>query len=689
MVFYKALSSKVPNTGDAYWVSSNGEVAIIIDAVSLSINPEETKEKLLHYLHIHEDHLLNLTLNEIIQALNTYLYEIGRGSRMAVVGIIKNFKDHFDISWVGNIRLYGYNNNEKIEFIEPYRQPDNVIGQHPEIKIENIQKPLIENMHYLLSTDGLNLEESEYLDFSLFQSESDLYTWADSISNETDWTMIMFPFEQVLSHEKSSWPYNPFIGLQEDRDHEKRGLSLLADALFKDEDFFGFKIVGGGYIAKQDSTRMLDGILVSPYGVILLELKDHYGDITISTINRGTMTTVYEKMGYKKTDTSPYAKLNDILAPFSTQTGLVKSVPEIKLRRTAAVIFTHLDAYVTIKTAEGNKPLPQRIGNIFISTPQQLAGLIKIYIKSNLGKKYVKLTATKIEEISQVLKGDVPDTKNRKTLIKNRYIFNESDEIEAESTDYYTLYSGEDSRRKKPVWIKKYKLSALTRNSIEEEAERIGREADALKEFQGCKEIQDYYDSEHIGECHYVILEHISGKTLEKWLEESHSFNEKIDLLIAMADVLQEIEDSGIPHRALNNQNFRISENRDLHLINFELCKIDYLPTLPPNERRALTSQFEAKEVNTVVNQSITTAADIYSFAIIICYVLSEQVLITAQTHKKFARNAKNWIKLSQECGIDYTLFKDIEPAFDTIANKRPNANELKKILQKWMDANA
>ena len=686
MVFFKALSAKVHSSGDAYWVSSNGEFAIVIDAVSLSHQPEETKEILLKYLHIYEDILSSLDIEEILQKLNAYLYDYGNGSMMAVVGGIKNVKKYFNVAWVGNVQLYAYTTTERTELISASRQPENVIGQHPNIEILGHQYPVEDSTHYVLSTDGLTFEANDCPDFSLFQSDFELINWSERQANEKDWTLLVFPFESIQTHENSSWPYDPFIGLQEDRDHEKRGLSLLADALFEDDNFNGFKIVGGGYIAKQDSTRMLDGILVSPYGILLLELKDHRGNITISTINRGKMVTFDPNTDYHKTDTSPYAKLNDILTVFSEQ-EIVKSVmPEIKLRRTAAVIFTHTKASVTVQTVEGDKSLPERIGNIIISTPSQLPVMMKQYIKSNLGKRYKKISSEEINRISLALKGDANNDTNKKTLIKNRYTFNASKPLKEESTEYYTLYIGEDIRRKKQVWIKKYKLSTMTRKSIEEEAERIGREADALKEFQGCKEIQDYYDSEHMGESHYVILEKVQGVTLEKWIEAGHTQQEKLDLLMDIADVVSEIETQGIPHRALNNQNFRISQDNEIHLINFELCKIDYLPTLPPNERRALSSRFEAKEVNTVVNQTITTAADIYSFALIICYVLAEEILITSQTHKKFIRNNNNWIELAERCNIDYLLFQDIQPAFDTISKKRPSAEKLKNILQKWRD---
>lgn len=686
MVFYKTLSSSNENSGDAYWVSSDGYTSIVIDAVSISHDPKFTKDTIIEFIENNEDSFVNISLEEIIKNINTYLYEYGNSSMMAVIGIIQKRDDTCQAAWVGNIRLYDYTDDDKKQLIEPLRQPDAVIGQTKEICIKTLNFNLEKNHFYILSTDGVELELASAPDLDTFNTDNDLYTWVSAAAVEEDWTLIVFPFESLQTHEKSSWPYNPFVGIQEDRDHEKKGLAEIADALFLDEDFDGFKIVGGGYIAKQDATRMLDGILISPYGVILLELKDHYGEISLSVVNRGNMKFI-DKDGFEHSATSPYAKLNEVLTIFSEQASLKEALPQLELRRLGAVIFSHSQANVKIHTDDAVQEMPQKIGNIIISSPSQFPVMIKAYIRAKFGKKPKKISNELINAISLKLKGDAPSSDSAHHLIKRRYSFEPNAIIEHESTEYYNLFEGYDTRRKKSVWIKEYKLSTLTRKSIEEEAERIGREADVLREFQKCHEIQDFYDLEHIGQHLYIVLEKIEGITLEAWMNENHAQEEKLDLLIKMSDILIEIEDKNIPHRALNNRNFRVLKNNDLRLINFELCKIDYLPTLPPNERRALASQFEAKEVSTTVNQMISTAVDIYSFAIIICYVLSNTIAITSQTHKKYARNENNWKTLASSCNINYENFKEIKSAFDSISQKRPNAIQMKEMLLIWRNA--
>lgn len=69
----------------------------------------------------------------------------------------------------------------------------------------------------------------------------------------------------------------------------------------------------------------------------------------------------------------------------------------------------------------------------------------------------------------------------------------------------------------KPVWIKEYELTTISKGSLEEEANRIKREADALQDLNKSHNVQDFKDEEQIGTKLYIVLEYIDGFTLQEF----------------------------------------------------------------------------------------------------------------------------------------------------------------------------
>jgi serine/threonine-protein kinase len=385
------------------------------------------------------------------------------------------------------------------------------------------------------------------------------------------------------------------------------------------------------------------------------------------------------------TETSPYFKLDEIITPFSEQKILKEILPKAEQKRLGAVVFTNQNASVKISTNQGEDEIPVRIGNIIITTPKDLPSEIKKYAKETLGKSS-RLTQSIIDTLCEILKGDLDNTDSHEMKIKGRYVFNPNICLENESSDYYKMYLGRDIRKNRLVWIKNYILSTISRESLDDEAIRIGREAEALREFDGSEQVQKYIDSERIGEQYYLILEYVEGDSIDKWLKKEVTIAEKFNTLLSIATIMNAIEETGIPHRAINNKNLRINNEGEAKLINFELCKFDYLPTLPPTARRELDTKFQSREVRSAVSQNITCAADMYSFAVIVCFILSNEIIMTYDEYSRYARNQKKIEEIAQKCKIDYSDFKELIPVFEINPDKRLNAMQLNEILNKWKE---
>ena len=161
-------------------------------------------------------------------------------------------------------------------------------------------------------------------------------------------------------------------------------LSKIANALFSDSDFNGFKILGGAEIAVKNSFRKLDGILVSPFGVVLLELKGWYGDIEVPIEGRGRPMRANFK-GSMHTDTSPIVKINEAMDDF-TSWSIFKDI-ELQEKRIGAIVFTHKNSKIQCVDGLGN-PLEgiYKSGNILISNVENFPQILKQYCKNGISK---------------------------------------------------------------------------------------------------------------------------------------------------------------------------------------------------------------------------------------------------------------------------------------------------------------
>lgn len=684
MAFFKSISNKsIKNIGDAYWNSSNGQVSLLIDAVTNTPNPGKTKEIILDFLYSNEERLLALHSDEIISQINSHLILHGEMQTLAVLVLAYHHQEQIYLSWIGNPRCYRVTKSLITNIIEPLRAPEEVAGLKYNVKINTLTLEIDEESFFIISSDGITLLDNTSIPNSLSQmSDMDWAEWGNSVQIEDDWSFSVFPFEKLITHQDSNWPYNPFIGEQEEKQHEKLGLARIANELFKHHDFDGFKIIGGSAFSTKNSIRKSDGILVSPYGITVLELKDHWGKITVSTTNRGKMKVVNDDSTYFE-ETSPYYKLHEIITPFSDQNSLKDIISRVEQRRLGAVVFTNPLANVAITTLDVDYDMPARVGYIIITSASDLAAEIRRYAKQTIGKSS-KLAQETIESVCKILQGNPSKDESEEIKLKGRYVFNPNQALEDESTDYYRTYLGHDTRKNKSVWIKKYTLSSMSRGSLEEEALRIGREAEALKEFASCPQVQVFVDSDQIGDEYYIVVECIEGKNIDQWLTLKPSLSEKYAVLLSIANLMIEIENVGIAHRAINNKNLRIDATGNAKLINFELSKFDYLPTLPPSIRLSMDGKFQSREVRSAVSQDITTASDMFSFGILICYILSGEIVITQDELLKFARNPKKWAETAEKCGIASEHFLSLIPLFDMNPVKRLNANQILNTLEEW-----
>ena len=298
------------SNGDTIWVSMCGNICIIIDAVSISKNPEHTKKSIVEFLNEEENELLTYLNQKIVEKINDYLMK-KNDDMLASVSVLKKLDNIIYYSSVGNTQILKVTATQTTPLIAFSNQPESVLGMR-NIEIISGSFFIDHDATYIVATDGLDFKELKLSDLDNLKNNNDWYSFANKIKKENDWSFCLFPFEKTLSYENYEWPYFPFVGPQEEYEHEKNGLAKIANTLFNDPDFNGFKILGGAEIAVKNSFRKLDGILISPFGVVLLELKDWYGDIEVPIEGRGRpMRANFE--GSIHTDTSPIVKILSLI----------------------------------------------------------------------------------------------------------------------------------------------------------------------------------------------------------------------------------------------------------------------------------------------------------------------------------------------------------------------------------------
>ncbi len=256
-MFFKSFVSKNQiKNGDYIWISICGNICVIVDAVSISKNPEFTNKFILELLNEEENELINFSSEEIIIKLNDYLVQKDN-DMLASVCVLKKINNTIHYSSVGNTQILKLTNISNIPLIISTNQPESVLGIND--IIINSGDFLIENdATYIAATDGIDFSKLTFSNLDVLKNNNDWYKYADCVKKENDWSFCIFPFEKTLSYENYEWPYFPFVGPQEEYEHEKEGLSKIANILFHDPDFEGFKILGGAEIAVKNSFRKLD-----------------------------------------------------------------------------------------------------------------------------------------------------------------------------------------------------------------------------------------------------------------------------------------------------------------------------------------------------------------------------------------------------------------------------------------------
>lgn len=69
--------------------------------------------------------------------------------------------------------------------------------------------------------------------------------------------------------------------------------------------------------------------------------------------------------------------------------------------------------------------------------------------------------------------------------------------------------------------------------------------------------------------CYCCSMEFINGITYEKWLEENHNMNQRVNMLLKIFEAIVFYQSQGIIHGDIHSKNILIEKNGEIHIIDF------------------------------------------------------------------------------------------------------------------------
>lgn len=498
--------------------------------------------------------------------------------------------------------------------------------------------------------------------------------------------MLMFPMSTTQTFVDSHWPYNPFVGPQEEREHERRALGELASALFTVPQFNGFRIVACPPLLTANSSRLFDGLLIYPFGVMPLELKDHHGQITLNIDSRNGMQ-VNNDLGCTSF-ANPVHKLREGLRPFADLAMLKPLDPMLK--NAAAVVFTSANANVACLYNGEAFAMPfTQAGEVMVTSTATFTTMLLRHCKARFGKKLVaRLSEADINRLVARFSESTVEPPLDEYVWLDDYQCG-TQPLLAESTDYYQVFLGKDYET--PIWVKAFKFDHLSSVHRQSEMQMIGRESRILNRLGKTTGVQYCYGKHATDDKLYIFLEAAPQQNLTLWLQSNPSREARLTLLLALCNILAEIQQLQGPaviHRAINPNNIRVKADGSPLLINFELCQFESVATLPITARRTFEQKYQAPEVNQP-GQTLTFAADIFSIGVLACLLLSGKLPFNESAKELLARGRRPqfWGHLCQLLEIDpkASNVDFLQRILHNTPEYRPTITQTIEAVKSWM----
>lgn len=680
-VFFKELSARKPVVSSGHtgvWIHASGQVAVLLD-YGADITP------LLVELDQRLGQQPNLGVGHLPATWDALTAMSAAGT---VRGVALLFCDGHQVTW----RTRGTVNVVAAAGLAARHRQVGVRPAEGTVSLEGGEFFLATSAAVAAPALAPNLRGIDQVSYENLQQA------LDQAAGRKDWRALLFPAEAISTFINPAWPYNPFAGSPESGAHERLGWRRLADALFAEPDFSGFRIIGGNYFAKGGQSRFLDGLLASPWGVFLLELKDNFGRVRLAMQTRNDGMIAYHPNGSEmKRFVNPVFKIEEALR--LAQKDFIGVRLEPNLRKGGILLFTNPDGQVNCIDPSGRSfGIPYISGNVLIGSPTTVAEQIRKFAPLvGLRGTPPLVSPAQIKQIETYLGGDtVPreatkpagkgPQKPKAPALRIRRFLIDDQPLPGESNPRYDTLTVAVDGKERHLWAKRYRLTAMGHDAdLEDEVARVGREIAALQDLSRQPGVQKYWEHFVDGLFLYVILEPADGMRLDQWLTKTKPDRPaRLRMLQNLATILESLANESIVHRALTPGNVRVQPDGGTTLINFELCQLVSVATVDSRTRESLDAAYLSSEAMTPGRQ-LSPADDSFSFGKLASLILAGRLPFErpGEDARLIARPA-GWMEFARDHGLTETQTDGLRRLLSRDRRLRPTGADLVQMVKGW-----
>lgn len=191
-----------------------------------------------------------------------------------------------------------------------------------------------------------------------------------------------------------------------------------------------------------------------------------------------------------------------------------------------------------------------------------------------------------------------------------------------------TVYLGWDVMAERKVAIKVLKEEYTEHPEF---PERFRREAEAVLQLADPR-IVGFLDCGEEGGQHFLVMEHIEGKTLAQVVQEQGplGIDEALDIACQVCDALETAHQKGVIHRDIKPQNLMLTPAGMVKVMDFGLARVATGVTLTQTGVFMGTPRYVSPEV--VTGEQVDHRGDLYSLGIVLYEMLTGDIPFSTES---------------------------------------------------------